>query len=129
MKFGGLGRLWVTRIYNKRKCTWDAVVHEGLVGSDKIGKLKNKMMHYMYDSAEEILSKNNFYSTLDAEKMLKLKKPNFIKVLVFPSLIFIYKYIFQLGFLDGRNGYIWALSLAYYHRVKFSKYKTMKKKQ
>jgi len=127
MKYSGAKNDFQIKLYNRRKCYWKSIVHEKLEGSKNIGKLKKKLNHFAFDSEQDILFKINKYTTLEAIKMLNEKKSNIIKILFYPSLVFIYKYIFQLGFLDGRVGYLWALSRAYYHRMKFFKYSILLK--
>jgi len=129
MKHGRLGREPQFKFYNKVKCYWEGIVHEKIRGSNKKGKLKNKIKHYMYNSEEELLFKINKYSTLEAEKLMLKKKPSIFRFMLFPFAKFIQKYIFQLGFLDGRMGYISAFSIGYYHRLILFKYAIMINKQ
>ena len=120
MKFSGLGNQMHKRLYKKHICRWNVQIHEDITGYNSIGSLKNKMMHYAYINVSQLVNKINSYTTLEALKYSD-KKPNILKEIFFPSMVFIKKYVFQLGFLDGRAGYLWAISLAYYHRLIFMK--------
>lgn len=120
MKHSGLGSQLHKRLYNRTKCTWSDQIHEDIVGYKSRGVLKNKMLHYAYKDVSSLVYKINLYTTIEASKYIK-NKPNLLKSIFYPGLVFVKKYIFQLGFLDGRAGYLWAISLAYYHRLIFLK--------
>jgi len=127
MKFSGLGNQLHKRLYKKNICRWDVQIHEDIIGYKSKGILKHKMMHYAYNNVTQLINKINSYTTIEALKYNE-KKPSIIKEIFFPSMVFLKKYIFQLGFLDGRAGYLWAISLAYYHRLIFMKVRMKYKK-
>lgn len=88
------------------------------------------------------INKHNWYSNKEAEEFIKLKEKNNINVLeenifgdsrqkkrwlknkiyykvplfVRPAFYFIYRYIFRLGFLDGKEGLIYHFLQAYWYR-------------
>ena len=122
MKYSGLNRQYHLRLYNKLKGKWIKDIHEIVKINGKIGCLKNIILHYAYNSISDLVKKMDIYTDLEAkalyEKNIKFSKWKAIKN---PIIIFIYKYIFQRGFLDGSPGLIWAVSLGYYNFLKWQK--------
>lgn len=60
--------------------------------------------------------KANFFGT-EAEKKRWLKvKYNLIPLFVRPFINFIYRYIFKLGFLDGKSGLVWHILQGFWYR-------------
>lgn len=92
---------------NKAKYTEERLVHEVLKVNGTTANLKNKLIHYSYESYESYKKKMNSYAKLKA-KELKNKgvKPNAFHFVVKPSYKFIHGFIIRLGFLDGKKGLI-----------------------
>jgi hypothetical protein len=67
----------------------------------------------------------NKYSSLAvavmAEKGITPFKTSWLNILVRPILTFILKYIFRLGFLDGKHGLVLNLFHSYYVFAKYTK--------
>jgi glycosyltransferase involved in cell wall biosynthesis len=123
MKHSGLGKQYHIRLYNKTLCKWDSLIHEDIETNGEVGKLNHKMLHLAYKNVSELMYKIDKYTDLEAEKLVASKKnPSLIKFILYPPVIFIYKYFYQQGFRDGVAGFAWAISLFYYHNVKFIKY-------
>lgn len=123
MNHSGLGNQYHTRLYNKKYCEWDSLIHEDIVAKGNIGKMDGKMLHLAYENVSELIYKIDKYTDLEVEKLINLQNPpSTIKLLVYPYIIFMYKYFFQKGFKDGISGFAWAVSLSYYHQIKLIKY-------
>ncbi len=94
----------------------EVVVHEKVTAKAsvlKIGQLKKPLEHRTYASLEELLEKTNQYSTLGAKKRFDLCKRGGIMIAIGRSLFaFLRGYVFKLGFLDGREGFLVAVSIA-----------------
>ena len=111
----------------------DNEVHEHIIVAGETGRLQLEMDHYAFPSIEAFVEKHNRYSNWEARVELdrrltagrstfavndvsfrrKLKKlshslPNR------PLLRFLYIYIWQRGFLDGKRGYYFARLHAFY---------------
>lgn len=101
-------------LINKKFCSFNgASVHEGIDTNGQISHLKNKLTHHTYTSYEKTITKQNQYSTLYAEQKMKGKSGfSFIKIIVKPPFKFISIYLFKLGFLDGKVGFIIAAQTA-----------------
>jgi len=96
----------VVRLYNKEKtCFSDALVHESIVQEEmKCKKLSSPVLHYPYDSVEMFLEKMDQYTTLYAEEHTG-KKSSLRTAFLHALFAFIKSYIFQRGFLLGREGF------------------------
>ena len=113
------------RIFNKIAVKWNlAEVHESLIIPENfvIQKLKGKLLHYSYASVASHLNKIKKYSTLGAEEAFKKgKQAHFIKIYFSPVFRFLRDYIFMLGFLDGKFGFIIAKLTAKEVYLKYKK--------
>jgi glycosyltransferase involved in cell wall biosynthesis len=122
---GDAGRDKVTRLFKRTAARFsDDIVHESLVTTHTIKKLKHPLMHNTYDSLDALISRMNKYSTLSAQlRFKKGKKSNLRKALTSSIWIFIRSYILRRGFLDGKMGFIVAVSNAecsFYRHLKLS---------
>ncbi|MEZ4902162.1 MAG: hypothetical protein R2822_10605 [Spirosomataceae bacterium] len=84
--------------------------------------MKGYVYHYTVDTPAQFAAKTDRYSTLFAEKGIKLgKKANFIKIYLSPIFRFLVEYVFKLGFLDGYFGWFIAKENARYTYLKYRK--------
>lgn len=113
IKFGGWQNDKAIRLFNKNFCQYNGnLVHEVIKATGKTGRLKKSLNHYSYKNFDNYNDKLNLYSKLQAENLFKAKRrPNFYHFFIRPSYRFLWQYLFRLGFLDGREGFI----LAYVH--------------
>lgn len=119
IKFGNLKNDKVARVFHKKNTFFDGAVHEKLVKNAKKNILENKVIHKTYNSFDGYNAKLNLYSKLLADNLyLKKFKPNTIHFIFKPFFQFLWQYIFKLGFLDGKKGFV----LAYLHS--FAVFKT-----
>ena len=97
-------------------------VHEHLITQHEIGHLTEPLIHYSYRDFETVLKKINVYSSLGASDLKnKGKKGSLKKALFHAFWAFIRTYFLRLGFLDGREGLMLAISIAegtYYRYIK-----------
>ena len=100
----------------------DAPVHENLIINGKIGKLANPMIHYTYKNLDEAIEKMNQYSSLSAQQRFEQGKTSGLGKAIFHGLwAFLRSYFFQLGFLDGKYGFMLAVSNAEYSYYRYAK--------
>ncbi len=118
----------------------DNEVHEHVIVQGATGRLRCEMDHYAFPSVEVFIEKHNRYSNWEArvsadrqlagsgahissgqvERRRKLKQ--FSQRLPFrPLLRFLYIYVWQKGFLDGREGYYFARLHALYEFLSVAK--------
>ena len=124
IKFSGWRNDLVLRLFKKEKAKFsDRLVHEKVIDNDlETTILKNKLIHKSFDTHEQVLKKINFYSTLSALEMYKNKKTvNFFMIFLKTFSSFFKTFILKLGFLDGKAGFMLAISNAegvYYKYLK-----------
>ena len=126
----------------------DNEVHEHVIVRGPTGKLRCQIDHYAFPSVEAFIEKHNRYSNWEARVAVdrflagsaraissdrvgsrrKLKRLS--QHLPFrPLLRFFYVYVWQRGFLDGREGYYFARLHAVYEFLSVAKTYELKKKQ
>ena len=116
----------------------DNEVHEHLIVNGATAHLRFEMEHYAFPSVEVFVEKHNRYSNWEARVALDPEVANaklqhtgvarrrrlkrFAARLPFrPLLRFLYIYIWQRGFLDGREGYYFARLHAFYEFLSLAK--------
>lgn len=124
IRFGALGSDTVKRIYNRNHAQWNlATVHEKLVCAQFIQykSLTGCILHFGFKDFEEYKLKAAIYARLSAQKyFLEGRRSIFLKKIFSPLFNSCKSYFFQLGFLDGRKGFMVAKMIAYYSRLKYS---------
>jgi glycosyltransferase involved in cell wall biosynthesis len=111
----------------------DNEVHEHVMVNGKTAKLKSELDHFAFPSVEVFIEKHNRYSNWEARVWLEQSKSTTAVALQTgtardarllrrvsqslpfrPLLRFLYVYIFQMGFLDGIEGFYFARLHALY---------------
>jgi hypothetical protein len=107
----------------------DMEVHEHVVVDGRTGSLKNPLLHHNVDSLSRYIQKHDEYSNWEARVWMQgdagfgdlppdlfgtqaqrrrwLKK-RFSGLPGSPALLFLYRYVFRFGFLDGAPGLIYC---------------------
>ncbi len=100
----------------------DDLVHERLLVAGKTGLLDGELLHYAFDDLEEVLHKVNRYSSAGAAMMqLRGRQVSLSGAVLRGLWSFIRTYFLRGGFLDGREGFMLAVSNAegtYYRYLK-----------
>lgn len=102
----------------------DRAVHESVeVTGGATASLQNAILHYGYPTLAGYLAAMDRYSTLAAGQMLREgRRPlPFFDTVLRPALTFLGRYLFRLGFLDGREGLLFHYHHARYVRWKYTK--------
>ena len=122
----------VIRLIKRDKCRYDDVqVHEE-IKTDRIevGRLKNKLEHYTYKDLDHFLAKMQRYSDWSAQDHFKkTPKVTFFHLYLKPFFRFIKHYIFQLGFLDGKVGFIISAIMAWGVFLRYVKIQEIRSKK
>ena len=125
LRFGEWGWDRHVRLFNRQKVVWnEAVVHEALRLSPGYIKksVKGAILHYTVKDETEFADKMYRYALLSAEKYAAQgKKSSWFKKNIAPLFAFLKYYIFKLGFLDGRAGFICARMTSYYTFAKYAR--------
>jgi glycosyltransferase involved in cell wall biosynthesis len=87
------------------------------------GSLKHALIHNAYPTLRGYIDHMNSYSSSGAEVAVVEGRRGFnpINIVIRPLLTFVYNYIFRLGFLDGREGFLLHCYHAVYVSWKYSK--------
>lgn len=111
------------RLFHRKKAAMNSnSVHEQIETSGRVGNLNGPLLHYSYPNLEAYLEKLNRYTTLGAQELFqKGKRTNLFLIWLRLPLLFLRRYVFQLGFLEGTEGFVWSTLSAYYTFIKYSK--------
>lgn len=114
---------WSLRLFDRRFANWsDDPVHEKIEGAEKVGTLNGDLLHVSGENLAAYLDKQNKYTSLQADTLLRQGKvANVMHLLVGPLLRFIKFYIFRLGFLDGLPGLVHILIGCFNSFTKYAK--------
>jgi glycosyltransferase involved in cell wall biosynthesis len=114
----------------------DVEIHEHVVVEGLTGHLTSEMDHYAFPTIATFVEKHNRYSNWEAHVASRPagegsagapvhwrhRARAWMRHLPFrPALRFLYVYIWQRGFLDGREGYYFARLHAYYEFLSVAK--------
>jgi len=125
----------------------DNEVHEHIIVQGNTGRLRCEMDHYAFASIDVFVEKHNRYSNWEARleleegldhnrsstpqsghvRLRRILKRTVRRLPCRPLLRFIYVYVFQAGFLDGREGYIFARLHAMYEFLAVAKAAELRK--
>ncbi len=113
----------VTRLFKRGSARFSTdLVHERLVVDGTTGMLATSLMHEAIVDLDDALNKMNAYSTAGAiMRHERGQSASLIGAIVHGAWTFIRTYFLRRGFLDGREGFMLAVSNAegaYYRYVK-----------
>jgi glycosyltransferase involved in cell wall biosynthesis len=123
LRHGGWWPDYVTRLFRREKARFsDDLVHERLVVNGTTARLKAHLLHEAFEDLEEVLRKVDQYSTANARMMhARGKRGSLASAILHGGWAFFRTYVLRAGFLDGRHGFMLAVSNAegtYYRYLK-----------
>lgn len=123
MRHSGWWPDYVTRLFKRGSARFsDDLVHERLIVDAATGTFKFPLLHDTYRDLEEVLDKVNSYSTAGARMLDQKQRKAGLSTAVLHGLwAFVRTYFLRRGFLDGREGFMLAVSNAeatYYRYIK-----------
>jgi glycosyltransferase involved in cell wall biosynthesis len=128
IRFGGFYPDRKLRLFRRGAAEFEArPVHETLHFVGNPGKLGGDMVHDAYPTLETYIAHMDRYSTLGADharlqgKSCRALWPFVVNVVANPAATFLYNYVFRLGFLDGREGFLLHLYHSIYVSWKYAK--------
>lgn len=105
----------------------DMEVHEHVILDGKAGRLKHAVRHENFQTLDRYIEKHNAYSNWEASTFLaggrgelkpslwgnQAQRRRWLKGLgmrlsFFPILMFVYVYVLRLGFVDGKQGFLYC---------------------
>ena len=113
----------VTRLFRRGQARFsDDRVHERLIVSGAVGTLREPLLHEAIRDLDEALAKMNSYSTAGALMQFERgRKASLAGAVWHGAWTFFRTYVLRAGFLDGREGFMLAVSNAegsYYRYLK-----------
>ena len=123
MRYSGWWPDYVTRLFKRGRARFsDDPVHERLIVKGKTAMLKQPLLHAAFRNLEQVLQKLNNYSTTGAIMLQKQQRRASLGIAILHDLwTFVRTYFLRAGFLDGREGFMLAVSNAegaYYRYLK-----------
>lgn len=122
MSFTGTQNDKLIRLFNRKYCRYEGIVHEKIIANGKLGVLKNKILHYSYISFDRYIVKLNQHSALKAQELYDkglIITP--FHLIIKPFARFIKHYFIKLGILDGFYGFVISFALSYGVLVRYIK--------
>jgi ADP-heptose:LPS heptosyltransferase len=119
----------IIRLFQKDKAYYSEqkIVHEKLIVTGEVGKLKNKLTHYSYNNYSSYKQKMISYGKLKAnEEFNKGTNPTFFHYYIRPLYQFLYQYLIRFGVFDGKKGLIICYLNALSVYVRFQELKKIK---
>ena len=101
---------------------YQPIMVDGFQGEAIIGQVSASLLHYAYDDKERWLARHKLYAHWEAEMtrrsiwpedpvLWREKCKKTLRKSIFrPYIVFLYSYFVKLGFLDGAQGYDFAIS-------------------
>lgn len=102
------------RLFNRQQSNWsDDVLHEKVQVKHKV-RLKNDLLHWVFEDLSDQVLTNNKYSTLGAQNLVRAgKRFSLFKLIFKPWTKFVECYFLKQGFRDGIPGFVIAVGAGY----------------
>lgn len=135
---GGFSPDYQTRLWQTGRVHYEnRAVHPRVLVQGTLGRLKQPILHYTYDSIEHYLHKFNQYTNLEVSTRTQTWadvqaewnsftprmrwKFRLRRLPMRPILRFLYMYVWRRGFLDGKPGFILSVLSGFYEFVAAAK--------
>jgi hypothetical protein len=123
MRHSGWYPDYVLRLWRRGRARWtEDVVHPHPVCDGPVGRLVPPIEHHPILRIEQVVRRVNHYSSLGADMLIaRGKRVSFGSGIAHGLWTFLRSYVFRAGFLDGREGFLLAVSNAestYYKYMK-----------
>jgi glycosyltransferase involved in cell wall biosynthesis len=123
MRHSGWSPDYVLRLFRRGRARFtDDLVHERVVCDGQVGRLSESLLHYPVIGLEDAVGRMDRYSTAGAEMLVASgRRVSFGSGIAHGLWSFLRAYLWRLGFLDGREGFLLAVANAegtYYRYMK-----------
>ena len=123
MRHSGWSPDHVLRLFRRDRARFsDDLVHERVVCAGRVGRLGEALLHYPVLRLEDAVGRMDRYSTAGAQMFLATgRRVSFTSGITHGLWSFLRAYVWRLGFLDGREGFLLAVANAegtYYRYMK-----------
>lgn len=122
---------WKLRLFDRRRARWsDDAVHERVLADVPVARLEGDLLHASAESIEDYVSKQNRYTTLQAEAMhARGEHAGFAQLALSPAARFFRFYVLKLGFLDGAAGFAHIAIGAFASFLKYAKLRALERRE
>lgn len=115
LKYGETGKIKLLRLARKKAGIWYGKVHEQWQVDGKVSELEHSLIHYPHQTIDEFLKEINFYTSLRAKELYQNGvEVSFLDIVIYPKAKFILNYFINLGFLDGIEGFVFAIFMSFH---------------
>lgn len=117
LKYGDARRDGVIRLFHRDRGRYEGPSDHGEVkiSTGKVGRLKNRMVHYSVWDYDQLFEKYQRYTTLQAHQWHEQgRDTSYFKLLVRPAFRFFREFILQGAILDGKAGLQTSWLAAFY---------------
>lgn len=115
LRHGELSDLKLLRLGKVNKGRWEGNVHEKWLVNGRTSTLKNFLNHYPHQTIEAFLREINYYTDLKAKELHKNGViVKWYSIFLYPKGKFLLNYFIKLGFLDGVEGFIFAVLMSFH---------------
>lgn len=123
MRHSGWSPDYVLRLFRRDRARFsDSLVHERVICEGPVKRLSEALLHYPVVRLEDAVSRMDRYSTAGAEMIAASgRRVSFASGIAHGIWSFLRAYVWRLGFLDGREGFLLAVVNAegtYYRYMK-----------
>jgi glycosyltransferase involved in cell wall biosynthesis len=129
IRYGEWGSECKLKLFHRSVAKWDCTeIHEKVQLNTSVQEkvADGFILHSLMNNLKEYAEKMNRYADLVAHKYFQNgKKANWFKLYLYPLYQFIANYIFRLGFLDGRLGFVTSFFSSYYAFLKYHRLKEL----
>ncbi|HET6225675.1 MAG TPA: glycosyltransferase family 2 protein [Bacteroidia bacterium] len=121
------------RLWDSRKGHWTGVnphdKYKLFAGDKNTAHIKGDILHYSFYTIEQHLKQVDYFTDISSKALFeKGKKATALHLIINPVVKFLRDYIFKLGLLDGRYGFIVCKISAKATYLKYAKLKALQRK-
>lgn len=113
------------RLFDRRVARWGGLNPHDKIDLQKgiaVAKLKGDILHYSFNTPEDLVWQNNRMSSIAAASLYASgRRSSWFKMLIHPFWAFTNGYIFKLGFLDGLDGFTIAINTSHQVFLKYNR--------
>ncbi len=117
-RFGGNQNDWPIRLFKKNTGHFHGQIHETWQTTGKVGKLWGALIHHSTPNMKAYMHKLNLYTDLELVQNSHRQNIGPVDLWLKPFIRFWQRYLWQLGLLDGKSGFVAAFTSAYYEFVR-----------
>ena len=125
MRYGGWYH-YSLHLFRRRKAFYQGRVHHDLIVDGSIGVLEAPVEHFPFQSLEQFWSRQNRYTTLEAQELLEkrgsiLERELAAQIRVRPAKLFWKLFVKKQGFREGMIGLVFCVLYSFVHFLKWAK--------